>query len=941
MHRLSLPGITRGALLFAFLSACGQGAVAPSSEGGAMPATPDLQSITAGVVRHELDNGLTLLVRPVPTAGATALVTRVKTGYFHEPDELTGISHVVEHMFFNGTPTRPDPEQISREIKSLGGMLNAATAYDHTTYYTVVPTRNWRAAMQIQADALQNPLFDGAVLEKEMGAIKQEARRKLDSPMAYGREKMFALAHEKHRIRRWRIGTEDVLDGIDRDALVRWYEDHYRPSNTILTVAGDVDPQEVISAVEQLYGGMEVGHLRQRGGPGEGRQEELRYERINGELRRAYLFVGFHGPGVGHDDNAALDVLATILGTGRAGRLSQRLRDDLGAVTGVSASSWQYEDMGLFEITASCDPLNLEMSTRELFVELERLRHFGPTEGEMARARKILITGQAFDLEEVLGQANTLAAYEADGSYLDYDRENSELLAVTADDVSEVLDRYLQADQASVLEYVPWGFKSPATAAEMRAHIDGILVAAARDFGPPVSPGQAPGLMPVAERDQWQQKIQAAAPYSAGVHSFDLPTGGSLVVHENPTAPTCTAGVWFRGGRITELSSNSGITQLLVRVMTRETLNRSQEQLAREIEALGSGLGFSVQDDWFGFHVAGLATELPNLLDILTDAVRSPSISEDAVVDELRLRKPAVQGVEDQSAAYTMDLTRGLLYGEHPYGLPMQGLLTGLLGLNRELVEEFYFDQVRPESMVIVVSGNVKADVVAPLVTAFFEDWDLGYLPLPGEAAAYYTTERLREPVISPADPMRMAERLRSQSTIVASWPTVPRLHEDRAALTVLAEITGGMGGTFFEEIRTRRGLAYQVSTFNSNRMLAGEFSVFVACTPDSTAAVQELVMRLTRALAHEPPGAEQLARAKASLTGSWEIGGQTNAARARRLATLELAGQPLSDIDEWPGRIEAVTLEDLQRVAAKWLDRDPVATGVLMGNSGASADPR
>ena len=906
-----------------------------------MPDSRVFRSITEGVVRHELDNGLTLLIRPVAGAGATALVTRVKTGYFHEPDEVAGISHVVEHMFFNGTPAHPDPEDISRKTQELGGVLNAATAYDHTTYYAVMPTDTWREGLKIQADALQNPLFDPEVLEKEMGAIKQEARRKLDSPMAFGRETMFALSHEKHRIRRWRIGTEEVLDTIDRDALARWYEDHYRPSNIILTVVGDVDPADVLQTVEELYDAMPVGHLRQRGGPAEPRQKEFRYRRVNGELKRAYLFVGFPAVGMGNRDVPALDVLSTILGTGRASRLSTRLRDELGAVTGVSASSWQYEDLGMFEIRAVCDPLNLEMTTRELFVEIERLRRFGPTPAELQRARRILQTGQAFDLEEVLGQANTLAAFEADGSFLDYDEELDDLLAVTAEDVSRVLDRYLRIDQANVLEYVPWRFAGAPGAAEMRDHLDAILVAAARDFGAPPVPAPSDGLRPMEERTGWSKRLEAGASADPGIERFELPGGGSLVVEENPTAPTSSVGIWFRGGRIAEQPNLAGITQVLQRVMLHETLHRSQEQISREVEAMGSGLGTAIQDDWFGFRVSGLATDLPQQLDVLFDVVTAPSLSEKAFVDELRLRKPAVEGVEDQSTAYTVDLARGLLYGEHPYGLPMQGSMTGLMALNRDIVDEFYFDQVRPETMVVVVSGDVDAQVVNEIVGAYAADWSYNGRPVPNTGEEFYSGDRFADPSHTPAHPTRIAQRLRSQTTIMASWPTVPRTHPDRASLAVLAEITGGLGGTFFEEIRTRRGLAYQVSTFNNSRMLTGEFSVFVACTPDSADTVRELMTRLTRGLAQDPPSVEQLERAQAALLGAWKIGGQTNAARVRRLATLELAGQPLSDLEGWPARIAAVTVEDLQRVAAAWLDRDPVATGVLAGRPGAAPAPR
>jgi zinc protease len=595
----------------------------------------------------------------------------------------------------------------------------------------------------------------------------------------------------------------------------------------------------------------------------------------------------------------------------------------------------------MFEVTASCDPTHLAMATREFFVELERLRHFGPTAGEMDRARRILLASQAFDLEEVLGQANTLAAYEADGSYLEYDEEMRKLLAVQADDVSRVLDEYLQIDQASVLEYVPWGFEEAPTAPEMRDHLDAILVAAARDFHAPQFPETSSGVQPVATRDEWASQLASGTPDSPGVSRFELPGGGTLVVEENPIAPTASVGVWFRGGKIAEQPQVVGITQVLQNTMLHATLHRSRDQLARELEVLGSGIGTSVSDDWFGFRVAGLAADLPQQLDVLFDVVLSPALSDEAFVAELRLRKPAVEGVEDRSAAYTMDLVHGLLYGEHPYGRPAEGAMSGLIGLNRQMVEEFYFDQVRPETMVVVVSGDVDAQLVHQMVLAYVGAWDYRGLPLPSDAREYFTVDRFGDPTAhTPANPMRLAERQRSQSTMIASWPTVTRDHPDRAPLAVLAEITGGLGGTFFEEIRTRRGLAYQVSTFNQNRMLAGEFSVFVACTPDSLVTVRDLVIDLTRSLASEPPTVEQLDRAKAALVGSWKIGGQTNAARVGRLATYALAGQSLDELNDWPEKIRAVTVEDLQRVASTWLDRDPPATGVVAGQPGSDANP-
>src|SRR5687767_15821379 len=138
------------------------------------------------VHRRLLSNGLRVLVRRDPSAPVVAIVTYVNAGYFDETDDVVGISHVLEHMFFKGTPTRGVGE-IARATKSVGGYLNAGTIYDHTSYYTVLPSSGFVAGLEIQADAYANSLIDEDELRKELEVIIQEAKRKADNPSAVAR----------------------------------------------------------------------------------------------------------------------------------------------------------------------------------------------------------------------------------------------------------------------------------------------------------------------------------------------------------------------------------------------------------------------------------------------------------------------------------------------------------------------------------------------------------------------------------------------------------------------------------------------------------------------------------------------------------------------------------------------------------------------------------
>ena len=166
-------------------------------------------------------------------------------------------------MYFKGTPTRGVGE-IARQTKAVGGYLNAATIYDHTSYYTVLPSSSFAPGLDVQFDAYANSLIDADELARELEVIIQEAKRKADNPGAVATETLFELLHDRHRIRRWRIGREPGLRALTRDAMLRFYRNFYHPGNTVLVVVGDVDPDdamtEIVERVRRAAGGNAGAH---------------------------------------------------------------------------------------------------------------------------------------------------------------------------------------------------------------------------------------------------------------------------------------------------------------------------------------------------------------------------------------------------------------------------------------------------------------------------------------------------------------------------------------------------------------------------------------------------------------------------------------------------------------------------------------------------------
>ncbi|HSL70375.1 MAG TPA: pitrilysin family protein, partial [Longimicrobiales bacterium] len=309
---------------------------------------------TGRVAERRLTNGLRVIIREDHSAPVVAIVTYITVGYFDEPDELAGISHVLEHMFFKGTPGR-GPGEIAQQTKAAGGVLNAHTIYDHTTYYTVLPSSSLERGLAIQSDALINSSIDADELRRELQVIIQEAKRKLDNPPAVAQETLYELMFDRHRMRRWRIGTEAMLSSLTRDQLYAFYRQNYRASSATLIVAGDVDADRASAAVEQHYSGLPGGDRPRDRGPAEPLRSEFRFREQAGDIVHTHLEIGWHTVPTRHDDTPALDLLGVLLGQGRAARLYRTVRE-AGLAHAISAHNYSPTELGVFQISAELEP---------------------------------------------------------------------------------------------------------------------------------------------------------------------------------------------------------------------------------------------------------------------------------------------------------------------------------------------------------------------------------------------------------------------------------------------------------------------------------------------------------------------------------------------------------------------------------------------------------
>ena len=871
-------------------------------------ATP-LSTFDAGTVhRAVLPNGLTVLVRRDPSAPVVAVVTYVKAGYFDETDDVVGIAHVLEHMFFKGTARRGVGE-IAKETKASGGYLNAHTIYDHTSYYTVLPASGFAAGLDIQADAYANSVIDADELAKELEVIIQEAKRKSDNPSAVASETLYELLHDRHRMRRWRIGREPGLRALTREQLVAFYRNFYRPANTVLAIVGDVDPDEALARAERLYGWIPAGEPRRTPGPEEPARREFRYRELAGDVQQLQMVMGWRTVPLLHPDAPLLDLAAMVLATGRASRLYRAVRERQLA-SGVSAYNYSPVELGVFVVHAEGKPERAADAARAIWAQLEELRRSGAGDFEIERARRIYEARHVRRFESMEGQATHLASWEALGDWRLGDQYMERLLAATPADVTEAVRAHLDPDAAAVVVYRP---DRAAPFAEDADALRRLLAAAPAEALPP-SPARAAGapavvgLRPALERAEGHVRVYRTA------------GGVPILVRRKPGAPIAHVGIVALGGATEERPEEGGITALLARTAVKGTERRTATQIAEDGELLGGSVGASVGNESVGWSISVPTPRLAAAAELLADVAQHATVPEEALESERAAALAELAALRDDMFRYPMRLAQEAAFGAHPYGASTLGTEESLRAISAEAARRWHGERILRAPSVIAVVGEFDPDEVAAILARDFARLELAE-PSP-----------LAAPAWPPSPVAKVETRDKAQTALVLAFPGPGRNDDDRFVSHLVAGVASGLGGRFFDELRDRRSLAYTVHAYATQRRLAGTFLSYIATSPEKEEEARAGLLAEFARLREEPVSDDELARAQTYAIGTHAIRQESGAAVLGDLVDAWLFGGGLHELELHDERVRAVTPERMQALARRYLDESRRVEGIVRG---------
>jgi predicted Zn-dependent peptidase len=399
--------------------------------------------------------GPAFAVRRVPNKVVTIDVW-VATGSAREDDATNGISHFLEHMLFKGTP-RFGVGELDRHIMQLGGVWNAGTSMDFTHYYVTVAAPYFDDALDAIADMIQHASIDPAEFEKERAVILEEFRRKQDDPWGWLFDELYHLTYEKGPYRRTVIGTFESISRLTREMMVDYYRRTYTADAITVLIAGDVEPDAAVARAKNYFRDLApAANPWPQPDPNTAFRKALR-QIVPRDVHETYLALTWPGPSIeSQREVVALEMLATILGTGRSSRLTRRLREELGLVEEVGMSVAPHKYPGLAYAYATLQPQNLEPALDQFLLLVRELPDKPPTEAELQKAKRLIRNDFFYSTETNSGQTGVMGYYMTlTGSEDFYYRYLPLVESITVADLVDTANRYFLAHEPVALAAVP------------------------------------------------------------------------------------------------------------------------------------------------------------------------------------------------------------------------------------------------------------------------------------------------------------------------------------------------------------------------------------------------------------------------------------------------------------------------------------------------------
>lgn len=847
----------------------------------------------------KLQNGLSIILKEYHDLPIVSSMMWYKVGSRNEITGQTGISHFLEHLMFKGT-NRFKKGEIDLITTLNGGSNNAFTWLDCTAYYFTFASDRWEIALEIEANRMRNNAFLPEEIEAERGVILSEWQMGKDNPEENLSDLLTATAIQAHPYHHPIIGWKQDIENLSPEELKAYYNTYYHPNLATLVLVGDFETELILKKVKELFEHIPAGPPAPKINVIEPLQEGERrviLKKEDASVPRLQLL--YPVPEVNSDDFYALTILDHILSNGFSSILNQSIVEEKHLATSIDSYFFATRDPFLMGICADLNPSS-SIEDVELAIEAEilNIQNGSLEKKHLEKAIHQVISQHHFSHETCEGQANfvgefaVITDWKKASSYLD------NLKKVSLTDIQRVASKYLVNDKKTAGWLVPSQpeLSTPSKPVMKKVNYNPTQISSNASV-------QIPTTIPIIPEFKVTRK--------------KLDNGFTILAHNNHS-PFVKIQLFCQAGTLLESANQSGIANLTSELLLKGTKQSNAKELADKIESLGGTISTSTNMLGMSLNIKILSNYLPIALSVIHECISMPVFNSEELEKEKRVILNSIKSNYEDPNFVAKQAFKQLIYQNHPAQRDVLGEPESIHNLTSSDLLDFYHQYFSPAQCILSIAGGFDTQILLDKCGQLFSQWnppEKAKFQLPPEAIKQQ--EKLEKTILLPG---------KEQVHIYLGHLGITRNNPDFYALEVMDTILGsgpGFTSRIPARLRDKEGLAY--TTFSSITSYANLFSgTFVAYIgtdlKNKNKCINGFLEELENICTNEVSD-EELTIAKSYLTGNCVFNYETCSQMTSFMIQQEIFKLSPNYIEEYPQNIQTITIEDVSRVAKKYLD--------------------
>jgi len=823
-----------------------------------------------------LTNGMKVILKEKHANPVIASMIYVNAGSKYETDYNNGVTHLLEHLLFDGTKRRTR-EEITEGMKSKGSsFFNAFTRKELTCYLVILPKEFIEDGLDIQSDMLFNSIFPDSELAKERNIVIEEIKKDEDN-IDYQVGKFFdSQVYVGTPYARPVIGYENIIATIPKEEIVRYYQTYYKPNNMIALMIGDFESEKMLDLVEKYFGNIPVQPLpiTEKISLNPSEKNIIKYKEA--ETKNCYINLSFKAPHFSEQDYFSFDLMTQILNSGPTSPLYKTLTDEKEPlITDLSVSLETQKEFSALNISMITDsPQKVE---KIVAVTTETLKNLTRQKLDPQLIKNTIVSIKAnlyYQEEKLYIYGMTIAPYLVNCGYEFLENYIPELEKVTSEKIQAVTKKY---------------FSEPKYIATV--------------------------ISPKEEKKKDIETSSASSKYLKEI----LPNGLEVIIRSNSDSKVFALNILGKNRTASEPEGKTGIVNFINAMMSKGTFQRSAEKISRDLTSIGAELKLTDDpnipyDDIYTSRLYSfirfetLDEFAEKGVELLSDLVKNPKF----LAEEVEKTRKEMLSIIKRESESTSQTCRNLFYSEifkdHSYGKTILGDENTINSITQNDMIDFHKKFYSPKNMILTVVTSLLPDKVLAIIKSNFGDL----------SQVDFISPSVPQPKMI-TSPVEVKKEMKKEQVYIYLGNLLPGLnHPDAPALEVANSILSTRLGL---NLREKKGLAYSVGSSVNFDKEFGWFISSIGTRPKNYKDALDGILNEINQLKDNPVTEKELERAKNSLWGNLLFYRLSRINQAYYMGVNEFLGLGYDYDEKYIEKIRSVTREKIQEVAQKYLD--------------------